>query len=161
MQCNDTCTGINRELNLCCQALRPLPTVFVPCGYYKALTVPIFRRYMRGVICHEVPELEWCLSPLGCPVEVKRGSLEHGICLAEEDAFAPLESAHAGLTAEHLFAIGQLLAFEQLILHSTAARHHVLQLYPYFKDAGAEKAQHIARVLVASRAAQEAIDDIR
>ena len=110
----------------------------------------------------DTPHLEWCLSPLGAPVELGWGSANHRLCRDTDPLRHDLlPHAHPGIVAEAHYARGDINAFVAIITADPRAADHVLSLPIRFESDGALKeAQHCVRASRACDAARNALDEL-
>jgi hypothetical protein len=111
-----------------------------------------------------VPSFVVVRSPLGGRVEVRTGSAEHAVCQLSRWPGCPaaralplLLAAHVKIRAEAYVALDLIPEFQALILSSPEAWLHIQLLENPQDRPEITRAQHIARVVIASEAAAAAV----
>lgn len=154
---NFRCAGVAQDTLLCRLALRPWPREMQAGGHLRVLSHAEWRGYILGGKCHCDPRLEWALSPIGSPVEVLLGSPEHHLCDSTFVNESALAVARVEVVVEALFAAGDILEFEAVLGREPTAMAHILAMRPSKHPEMLERAQHLARVVGARKAAIDAL----
>lgn len=158
------CTGINPDLNICCQALKPWPSEPAPSGHLRMIDADIFDRHIDGKHCHFNPNMDWSQSPLGVAgIETLFGSPECVLAHAHLDdeyfdidaVSVAFETARVEIVAEAYFALGDIASYVNLIECNAIALAHILRL-PIGSCRAPERleiALHLARIATVKEAA--------
>ena len=154
---NFRCAGVPQDMLMCRLALRPWPREMQAGGHFRVLSHAERRGYLLGGKCHCDPRLEWALSPIGSPVEVRLGSPEHLLCDTTFVNEAALAIARVGVVVEALFVAGDIHEFEATLGREPAAMAHIQAMRSWKYTEMLEQAQHLARVVAARQAAKDAL----
>ena len=85
MPCNSP--GRRGALDICEMTLRPRPSDTLPGDHLVLIEPDRWIAHMKDEECLcETPHLEWCLTPLGAPVELSWSSANHHNCLGRHPA---------------------------------------------------------------------------
>lgn len=141
-------------------------------GYLRFLTLAEYRAYARRGKTEAPPWADWFFTHLHVLVEVRRDSLEHGLCLCVCSNYLvsppqleewPISALY--LAAENCFVNGRVRDLRALILHRPEVAELILSAREYRGnerpincDLG--RAQDFVRRIYAAVAAREALREI-
>lgn len=125
-------------------------------GHMRALTPAELAQYPPGRAPIS-PALAWLPSPLGVWLEVGAASPEAVLCNAMPVLRPMALAPRLELRAEAFFRANQPHPFAVIVLGSPVVAAHIAALQGGYRPALLAAAQHYARVLLARRAAREAL----